>query len=201
MDTSDDALAGAELPSGTAGSLPVRARSLRRRNRLTLDEIARAARLSKGHLSRFERGEKSLSIAALVRLAKALDTSVASLLGEQVDEDLLHVTRAEERPRRITSRAEGSYEFVPLTRTDEHPGPSAFIVHLNADSSVGSERVSHEGDELFFVLSGSVEIVLASRSIFLGQGDFAQFPGLIQHRVRGLEPKTSLLVFIADDRP
>ncbi len=56
-----------------------------RSGRQTLDQLAEVTGLSKGHLSRFERGEKSLSVAALMRLAQALGTSVSFLLGEDVD--------------------------------------------------------------------------------------------------------------------
>jgi transcriptional regulator with XRE-family HTH domain len=181
-----------------AASPAMLARSLRRRRSLTLEQLAQDTGLSKGHLSRYERGEKSLSIAALVRLSKALNTSVSALLGEHAGEELLHVVRSGERPRRRAARTEGNYEFVPLSRTDEHAGPSAFIVHMGTESTLGKE-VFHEGDELFFVLSGSVEIVLGSRSVRLGQGDFAQFPGLVRHRLRGLESNTSILVFVTGE--
>ena len=76
------------------------ARSFRRQRSITLEQLATETGLSKGHLSRFERGEKSLSIAALMRLSKALHTSVSALLGERAGEDLLHVVRTGERTRR-----------------------------------------------------------------------------------------------------
>ena len=60
----------------SAGAL---VRSLRRRANLTLDRLAEEVELSKSHLSRYERGEKSLSVSSLMRLAKALGTSVAAL--------------------------------------------------------------------------------------------------------------------------
>jgi transcriptional regulator with XRE-family HTH domain len=186
-------------PPAVTASPALLARSLRRRRNLTLEQLAEEAGLSKGHLSRYERGEKSLSIAALVRLSKALNTSVSALLGEHAGEDLLHVVRSGERPRRRAARVEGNYEFVPLTRTDEYAGPSAFVVHMGTESTLGKE-VFHEGDELFYVLSGSVEVVLGSRSVRLGQGDFAQFPGLVRHRLRGLESNTSLLVFVTGEK-
>ena len=171
------------------------ARSFRRQRSITLEQLATETGLSKGHLSRFERGEKSLSIAALMRLSKALHTSVSALLGERAGEDLLHVVRTGERTRRKAARTEGKYEYVPLSRTDAGAGPSAFIVHLTATSSFGKDAF-HDGDEMFFVLSGAVEIALASRSMLLRQGDFAQFAGSIRHRLRGLEPNTAVLIVV-----
>ena len=71
-------------------------KDLRRRKGLTLDQIADAAELSKGHLSRFERGEKALSVASMLRLAQALNTTVGRLLGEEFDKDGIRVVKAKD---------------------------------------------------------------------------------------------------------
>lgn len=171
------------------------ARMLRVRSNMTLERLAEEAGVSKGHLSRFERGEKSLSIAALMRLSRALDTSVSALLGEQGSEDLLYVNRAGDRRRRKAAKGEGNYEFVTLTRGDGARGANAFIVQLDGMSTFAKDAF-HPGEEMCFVLSGSVEFALASHSILLNKGDFAQFPGSIQHRMRGLEPGTAVLILV-----
>jgi transcriptional regulator with XRE-family HTH domain len=182
----------AKSAASPAGPL---ARTLRLRSNVTLERLADETGVSKGHLSRFERGEKSLSIAALMRLSRALNTSVSALLGERAGEDLLHVVHAGDRSRRKAAKGEGDYEFVTLSRSDRAGSPSAFIVHLNVMSTFGKDAF-HQGDEMCFVLSGAVEIGLASHSMLLRQGDFAQFPGSIRHRMRGLEPNTAVLIVV-----
>ena len=77
----------------------LRARDVRQRRGMTLDEVAEIAELSKGYLSRFERGEKTFSVAALIRLGVALQVSVGTLLGEDIDNDEIHLVRAAETPR------------------------------------------------------------------------------------------------------
>jgi transcriptional regulator with XRE-family HTH domain len=171
------------------------ARAIRRRLDLTLEQVAERVGISSGHLSRYERGDKSLSIAALMRLARALNTSVSALLGEKGDEDLLHVVRAGERRTQRTAGAEGDYAFVPLSRSEGRATANAFIVQLDRRATIGKE-VFHEGHEMFFVLSGSVEIALGSRVMRLCKGDFAEFPGLVRHQLRGLESNTSILVVV-----
>lgn len=171
------------------------AKTLRLRGNVTLEQLAEQTGISKGHLSRFERGEKSISIAALTRLARALDASVSALLGPQAGESLVHVARAGERTRRKVAKGAGDYEFVTLTHGDGARGPSAFIVHLNAMSTFGKDPF-HPGEEMCFVLSGAVELAIASRSMLLRKGDFAQFPGSIRHRMRGLAPDTAALIVV-----
>lgn len=59
-------------------------RAIRRRQGLSLAQVADLAGLSRSHLSRVERGMQSLSVAAVLRLARALRLSDAEL------RDLLH---------------------------------------------------------------------------------------------------------------
>jgi len=180
-----------ETDSSVPGKL---VRALRLRRNLTLEQLATQTDISKGHLSRFERGEKAVSIATLMRIAQALHTSVSSLLGERVGEDILHVVRAADRQLRKAHT--GNYEFAPLSRADGNETPTAFLLHLSAES-IGSEEAFHAGDEIFFVLSGAIEIELAAHSVVLRQGDYAQFPGLVRHRLRGIEAGTEVLVVVA----
>lgn len=173
-------------------------RSLRRRRNLTLDQLAEEVGLSKGHLSRFERGEKSLSVSALMRLAKALGTSVSTLLGEHEHADLMHVVRATERPMRQAATAEGKYEYAALSPPGDL-GSSAFVVRLAPDV-VRRSDAHHGGNEMLFVLSGAVEIELPTKSMLLRQGDFGQFPGQVRHHLRGLEEGTEVLVIVVDSQ-
>ncbi|WP_161563967.1 helix-turn-helix domain-containing protein [Cupriavidus lacunae] len=197
----DKVLDGTTAPTGSrlgpAGTHPGHyARAARRRQNLTLDELAERTGLSKGHLSRFERGEKSLSIAALIRLAEALQTRVSTLLGESAGADGLHVVRAADRQVLTSSPSEGGYRYAALSRAQVDAPYEAFIVHLNAESSM-NKGAYHGGEEMFFVLSGTVEIELAAHTLVLRSGDYAQFPGHIQHHVRGVDPQTSILIIVA----
>src|SRR5258708_23837361 len=62
--------------SRTAG-VGVNLRKLRAAKGLTLDRLARMSELTRGYISLVERGLKAPSIAALLRMAKALDVNVA----------------------------------------------------------------------------------------------------------------------------
>lgn len=168
-------------------------RAMRRRRGLTLDELADQSGMSKGHLSRFERGQKTVSLAGLMRVAQALHTSTASLLGEQVDRSVMHVVRAE--GRHFSKDNDGGYEYAPLSRVSGSDAPTALLLHLSTDSYVG-EAAFHSGDEIFYVLSGAIEIELADQSLILREGDFAQFPGLVKHRIRSIGSEAKVLIVV-----
>ncbi|MCZ7562300.1 MAG: cupin domain-containing protein [Burkholderiaceae bacterium] len=69
---------------------------------------------------------------------------------------------------------------------------------LQLGTSTIGEQAFHEGEEMFYVLHGAVEITLGTRSVRLGEGDFAEFPGMVRHQLRGLETGTRVLVVITE---
>lgn len=170
-------------------------RLLRRRKGLTLDDLAAEVGLSKGHLSRYERGEKSLSVAALMRLAKVLGTSVAALLGETQQDDLMHVMRAVDRAGTRTERAkDGGFVYMPVSRPGDVRS-TAFVVRLDHQAVMKNDAY-HSGEEMLFVVSGTVEVELATKSVLLRRGDFAQFSGSVHHRLRAMEKDTEVLIVV-----
>ncbi len=156
---------------GASAEQSTNARSLRQKRKLTLDQLAEVTGLSKGHLSRFERGEASLSVASLMRLAQALGTSVSFLLGEDVDQNAIHLVRVKDRKTSDLAAEDGGYRFSLLSRSDQPHDMEVFTVELTAGASV-SGKVSHAGKEGFFVVSGEVDVEVADKIFRLRQGDY-----------------------------
>lgn len=172
------------------------ARALRQRRKLTLEQVAELTGLTKGHLSRFERGEKALSVAALLRLAAVLNTSVSSLLGEQVDDNVFRLVRRDERKLHHTEVSDGGYGFVTLSRPSENAGLDTFILEMPANA----ERINeahHGGEESFYVLDGEIEIRVADKVMILAAGDYLQFPGRLKHVIRGRKDFNRVFIAIA----
>jgi transcriptional regulator with XRE-family HTH domain len=187
------------LPTATnpASASGAKARAARLSRSLTLDQVATETGLSKGHLSRFERGEKTLSIAALVRLSRVLRVSVASLLGERARDGAFHLVRRSDRAvQEVAAEDGGEYRYAALGRPDQEGGLEAFVVELAPNASRSGEA-QHGGDEAFLVLSGSVEVNLAAERLVLGTGDYLQFSGGIVHRIRALEEGSRVFVVVS----
>ncbi len=194
-----DAKLSPQPESDSALNCGAQAKSQRLRRRMTLDEVAELSGLSKGHISRFERGEKSLSIAALMRLSQALNTSVATLLGERVDNHAIHVVRASERKMRKTKEGGGTYQFARLSGRERAAAVETFVVEVSGKSAM-KRATYHAGEEIFFVLDGVIELELADRTFRLAKGDYLQFSGSLKHKLRGVERRSSMLVIIVGDR-
>lgn len=152
---------------------------------MTVEALATAAGLDKGFLSRLERGAKQPSVDTVLRLSAALDVPVGRLFGEQTTEDTVRISRASGRHR--SDQGDG-YSFELLTPTGGLM--EGFLFEAGAEF-VGAGR-RHEGDEMFFVLSGAVEMRTPDRSYVLETGDCAYFPGHLAHSMRRIGPPSAI---------
>jgi quercetin dioxygenase-like cupin family protein len=163
---------------------------------LTLDDISTAASLSKAHLSRFERGEKSLSIAALLRLTESLDTTMAILLGEDQPKDSIRIVRQAERRQLTAEREDGGLIMQSLNGTlSERPNYTAFVVRCPEGIEHSSEAF-HSGCELIYVIEGTLKISLPGRDLVLDRGDFVEFPGHMKHVLHAAAGGAELLLLV-----
>jgi transcriptional regulator with XRE-family HTH domain len=174
--------------------LGARLRVLRQGRDMTLDALAEATGLDKGYLSRLERGQKNPSIATVLRLSEVLEVPVAELFGERLAEHALRVTRSQDRLP-LAAVGGDAHGIEALSR--DGAALEAFVLHPAADFSADG-HAEHAGEELFFVLHGTVELRFADRGFVLEAGDCAQFSGHLPHRIRRVGPEpASALVAVA----
>lgn len=162
-----------------------RLRQMRRQSRLSLEDLQGKTGLSKSYLSKIERGLKVPSIAATLKLAKALGVPVGHLFGETTDEAAICVVRRHER-RAVSRRgAAHGYGYEALAYKRSVKRMDAFIMRPPRRFE-DDTLFEHEGEELIFVLRGRVEVVFAGRTVVLDAGDSLYFDGHLLHRSRSL---------------
>ncbi len=169
--------------------------AIRRSRKMTLDQLSSITGLNKGYLSRVERAEKMPSIATALKLSQAFSVPVSALFGEAVDDSLIHIVRAAERPAVRQNSDEAHFE--PLSQAAG--GLEAFL--LFPGQVYGPDgRVDHGGTEIIFVVSGQIEVQFADRTVILNSGDFLQFPGHIAHQVRAPNGDGSALIAVSREK-
>jgi transcriptional regulator with XRE-family HTH domain len=183
---------------GTPLLLGARLRHLRRVKGLTLEELARAVDVDKAHISRIENDRKTPSIAMLAQLAKALHVSMGHLLGETLDKEEIKVTRAAQLGHALTAAEPAQHQFVPLLHGQAVASFEAFLLYPGLDAGLTEAR--HAGQEMLYILAGTVEVVFHSHSVTVAKGDCIHFPGHLQHRLRrvGRAKAVALLVLSND---
>lgn len=170
-------------------------RAARKMRSLTLDQVALAAGLTKGFVSRLERDDVSPSVASLVAVCDILGLRV----GDLFDPPLTSVLRAGEG-RLINFGGHGAVErlVTPGTQT------SLEVIHSVIEPGGGG------GDELYvlaceaecaYVLTGTVQVVLESGPELLSVGDAMTFPGSAPHTWKNPGAETCEVLWILAPAP
>lgn len=170
---------------------------LRVQANLTLEALASSTGMSRGYVSKIERGISKPSIGAALKLAKALHVPVEELFGEPGEQDPLVITRAKDGKANVDLRG------APRVVAGTSPGHRMLAVLLKPGERDSSPHPMsrHEGEELLYVVKGRVTLQLADRKELLGPGDCAHFNSAVPHKLMPVgNDDAEVLIVIAQDR-
>jgi DNA-binding transcriptional MerR regulator/quercetin dioxygenase-like cupin family protein len=165
-------------------------RALRQRRGLRIADAARAAGISAGFLSAVERSRATASVVTIQRLAAAYGTSVLELL-DVPGQPCRRLSAAD----RQVLQAHPGVDMELLSPSSSRLESMLFRAAPLAGSAASYR---HEGEELIYVLSGSIEISLDERErIVLRDGDSFWFESMRGHRWVNPSPsEPAVLVWI-----
>ena len=142
---------------------------------MTLQALSDAAGVSVSHLSVIERDEATPSLGTLAQIARHLDVGMDYFIA--VPDPQTGLTRARERQRFAIHGSSIIYERIAADFAGNVL--SSFI--LNIPPGYRSETVSHEGEEILFILEGSIVDRLDAEEMVLSAGDSLHFRGNQPH--------------------
>ncbi len=150
-------------------------RARRKQLHMTLQDLGNAADVSVGYLSQLERDLATPSLGTLAQIARSLDVGVDYFIATPKASDAL--TRAGERAKFSVDGSSVVYERLGA----EFPGNvlSSFI--LTIPPGYRSETVHHEGEELIFVLDGTISQRIDDQEMVISAGDSLHFRGNRPH--------------------
>ncbi|MEZ5667179.1 MAG: cupin domain-containing protein [Alphaproteobacteria bacterium] len=179
------------MASDMTASLPERLRSRRKALGLTLRDVADEARLSVGFISQIERGLATPSLTSLVEIARALALDPGALLG-------IPPTSGATLPQAGRNR----FALSPLGPTYERISSGDGRMALNGlvthfpPGYASAETTRHEGEELFYVLEGELELVLDGTRTRLRPGDAAHYSSALPHHMRNPTDKPTSILWV-----
>ncbi|HUW64220.1 MAG TPA: XRE family transcriptional regulator [Spirochaetia bacterium] len=157
-----------------------RIHKIRLERELTLEDVAGRTGLTKGLLSKIENNRVSPPIATLVRIARALEVSLADFFSPG-DERAIQLVRA---GRGVRYNPEGAGE-APVTEAlvsgFARPKMEPLVVTIDGTDSYQARFYSHPGQELILVLEGKMDYRYAAEEYHLFQGDSLYFNAEHEH--------------------
>ncbi|GAC68669.1 putative Xre family DNA-binding protein [Gordonia soli NBRC 108243] len=158
----------------------------RTRAGLSIGELARRAGVGKSTLSQLESGDGNPSIETLWALSTALGLTFSALL--DAPPSRVEVVRFGEGP--VIQAADADYSATLLSTAP--PGARRDIYILRADP--GKPRISepHKRGVVEYVVisAGRARLGPTDATVELGPGDYASYPGDVEHVFDALEPGT-----------
>lgn len=157
-------------------------RMMRRMNKMRLKDVAEAVDCSESLLSKIENNKVEPSLKVLHRITAVLGTTIAELF-------------AARRENEITVQHEGERKVV-VTRATEHGGAVSLerIIPFGDDQLLDSNihivdpktdsggDITHAGEEVGYVLEGTLELTIEDVTYYLSAGDSFYFRSELRHR-------------------
>jgi transcriptional regulator with XRE-family HTH domain len=168
-------------------------RNTRKKQKLTLKEVAEAAAISLSFLSEIERDKANPSISVLKRIANALKVNFSELFGE---EKRTTVVRKNERKPLLHSEGSRITWYALSQGSSNKMGPIWGVLEEGATS--GDISVGHsEGEEFLLVHSGCLEFVLGNERYTLEEGDSIYYDARIPHSYKNIWKGETLLIAVS----
>ena len=157
-------------------SIGKRVKTLRIDRRMTLAELGEKANLSTSYLSQIERDRTNPSLTTLMNIAKSLDVEPRYFF-ESGDETTLVLQDGQDRQPGILSP-----EMVYFTLSPEDSGSKlrVYRVVIQPHSQL-QEFDPYSGEEMCFVLSGQLTVVVGDETHVLKAGDSIHYDALLLH--------------------
>ena len=170
-----------------------RIRNLRHIKGLTLKDLAGRALCSESMLSKVENGKAQLSLTLLHRIVHSLDITITALFSEsRADHGV--VTRAEERSIfRIDANGSRLERLIPPNLGHLLEGN----LHILEPGGGSDGILTHEGEEVGYVLEGIFELSVSGIRYLLNAGDSFVYRSEEPHSYRNPGTVTSRVLWVS----
>lgn len=153
-----------------AAEVGPRIKSVRQARRMTIEALADASGLTKSHLSKVERGVSTPSVAALLRIAAALEIPLGNLFENGPTRN---VVRSDRYPK-VEFGGSGLAEFLLTPHAEQRI--QVILSRVAPGGGSGDEPYQLPGDvEFVYVVDGTLVLEFADDEVVLEAGDAATF--------------------------
>ncbi len=172
-------------------------RSLRKTKEVTLDQLAKMTRLTKGYLSQIENSTKTPPFSTLDKIAHAFGVDITYFFvnsaNEQVDAKIT-IVRPEERKRVAPGGLRRGYGYESLAYKKAGKNMEPYLITVD---SQGKGSFKHDGEEFLFILEGVLEFNFGGEKYVLKPGDSIYFDSGIEHSGKAIgDGKVKMLCVI-----
>lgn len=157
-------------------------RLLRKNRRLTLDDLARMAGVSKAMLSQIETNKINPTVAIILKISDALDVQLGQLIASDTRENILRVIRSTDQ--HYTFRKDKLCEIRTLSPLNLEKSIEFYRINLQARGILQSEPHFAGTEEFLYLSRGRLTVTSENQTITLSKGDAAHYRADVPHTIR-----------------
>lgn len=157
-----------------------RIRQFRKKKGMTLQELAEKSGFTKSYISKIENSEKAPPVSTLILLAKTLQVRLSELIGEVENSAPICVVKKNERYTIVRDGTVFGYAYHALAHKflNKHMEPYILVLPKEVKENV---LFQHKGEEMLFVLEGTMKFFYGNDYYILEEGDCVYFDSSIPH--------------------
>lgn len=163
----------------------------RRKNGLTLEQLARKVGISPITLQRIETGKTSPSVALLSEIAQNLKKTISSFV-QEFDRHFVHIKRKEQRS--ISSPVLNVKVIGPRKMITDHI--SVTLAELKKGKTITAH--SNEGIEWAYIMEGKCRHQQGDETFLLEAGDSVSYNARVSHSVTALEKLKFFAIYVRE---
>lgn len=167
-------------------SLGERIRTMRTKQKLSLEDFASQTGYDADYIEKIESGEVAAPVGTLIQLSRVLSVDTSTLLSEE---------RKKERRKNYRKRTK-AYSYTTLTPGAEDKHLWAYKVTLQPKKEHEKVQYQHEGEEFVYVLEGRVQVTVGGKENALKKGDTLHFMSNVPHTLKNLSTKSTKLLVV-----
>jgi transcriptional regulator with XRE-family HTH domain len=157
-----------------------RINALRSAKGITLEQLARQTGFTKGYLSKVEKSKKAPPVSTLGNIARAFNTTISALLGEETRTASFCLVRKDEAPLIARDGTAFGYAYEAMAYKYPNKVMEPFILTLPLKPKKRT-LYQHEGEEILFVIQGRMKFQHGAETVVVETGDCVYFDSSIPH--------------------
>jgi transcriptional regulator with XRE-family HTH domain len=157
-----------------------RIKEFRMKKGLTLQKLEEKTGFTKGYLSRIEKSERSPPLSTLGIIARVLGLTISFLVGEEEQQTSIGIVKKGERPLVARKGAALDYSYEAVAHTFPNKKMDPFILTLPLKPRKKTIH-QHEGEEILFLLEGTMKFLHGNREYIVEEGDCIYFDSSFPH--------------------
>lgn len=177
-------------------SIGPKLRELRLQRGLSLQQLAERADVSAAAIHKIEKSGMVPTITTLLKLAGALNRSISYFVDEETEQNgPAYLTTADER--RIVYTSHLGIDLAGISGPYGRFFLAGAVATVDPGASSGANAMEHPGEELVFVLEGSMEFEVDGQGYRLAEGDSVHFRTDRPHRWKNPGKRPARAVWMA----